>query len=76
MSELVSGWEILSRRTNQPIRHLLATLLQVVMLSTEGMYSSVTWTVRETATGRTCKVAAHSEQEAREKIASGQFDKE
>jgi hypothetical protein len=36
--------------------------------------SSATWTVRETATGIVRKVTARSEQEAGEKIVSGNFD--
>ena len=78
MTEIADGWEIVSRRTNEPARHLLSMLLQIIFIhpETTGFYSSVTWTVRQTATGMVRKVTAWSEQGARDKIALGIFDKE
>lgn len=76
MSQITDGWEIVSRRTNKPIRYLLSMLLQIVLTSETGFYSSVTWTVRQTTTGVVHNVTARSEQEAREKIASEIFDKD
>jgi hypothetical protein len=71
------GWEIVSRRPNEPIR-LLSMLLQIVLMIPEmpAYFSTVTWTVRLTATGVVRKVTARSEQEAREKVALGLFDAE
>jgi hypothetical protein len=78
MTEIADGWEIVSRRTNEPARHLLSMVLQIVFIypETTGFYSTVTWTVRQTAMGAVRKVTARSEQEARDKIALGMFDQE
>ena len=78
MRQINDGWEIVSRRTNNPIRHLLSMLFQIMLIFPEAVpyYSTVTWTVRQTATGIVCKVTARSEQEAMEKIALGIFDKD
>jgi hypothetical protein len=75
MSQITDGWEIVSRRTNEPTR-LLSMLAQIVFLIPEmpWSYSTVTWTVRQTATGVIREVTARSEQEAMEKIAVGLFD--
>jgi hypothetical protein len=64
MTEITDGWEIVSRRTNEPARHLLSMVLQIIFIypETTGFYSSVTWTVRQTATGAVRKVTAWSEQ--------------
>jgi hypothetical protein len=53
-------------------------VLQIIFIypETTGFYSSVTWTVRQTATGVVRKVTAWSEQGARDKIALGIFDRE
>lgn len=76
MSQIADGWDIVSRRTNQPIRHLIGMMLQMVLMAESGFYSTVTWTVRQTASGTVRKVTARSEREAGEKIALGTFDKE
>ena len=78
MTEITDGWEIVSRRTNEPARHLLSMVLQIIFIypETTGFYSSVTWTVRQTATGVVRKVSARSQQEARDKIALAIFDQE
>jgi hypothetical protein len=75
MNQITDGWEIVSRRTNEPIR-LLSMLSQFVLLIAEmpRSYSTVTWTVRQTATGVIREVTARSEQEARDKIACELFD--
>jgi hypothetical protein len=77
MSEITDDWEIVSRRTNEPI-WLLSMLFQIAFLIPEmpGSFSTVTWTVRRTATGVVRKVTARSEQEAWGKIAVGLFDTE
>jgi hypothetical protein len=71
------GWEIVSRQTNEPI-WLLSILFQIVFLIAEmpRSFSTVTWTVRQTATGVIRKVTARSEQEARDKISLELFDAE
>jgi hypothetical protein len=53
-------------------------VLQIIFIypETTGFYSSVTWTVRQTATGVVRKVTARSQQEAGDKIALGIFDQE
>ena len=75
MNQITDGWEIVSRRTNEPIR-LLSMLSQFVLVIPEmpWSYSTVTWTVRQTATGVIREVTARSEQEARDKIACELFD--
>lgn len=76
MTELAPGWEVVARKTNGPIAHLLFILLQIVMLSwPPAGQSSVTFTVRNRATGETRKVTAKSEDEAALLIAQGQFDR-
>jgi hypothetical protein len=74
MTELASGWEIVSFRTNNRLRGLLTMALQIVLTAENGIYSSVTWTVRETSTGAIRKVTARSEVGARQKIAQNLFD--
>jgi hypothetical protein len=76
MSELAPGWEVVARKTNGPIAHLLFLVLQVLMLSwPPATHSSVTFTVRNRATGETRKVTAKSEDEAGLLIAEGRFDR-
>jgi hypothetical protein len=74
MTELAPGWEIVSRRTNNRLRGLLAMALQIVLTAEQGVYSSVTWTIRETSTGATRKVTARSAAGAREKVTQNLFD--
>jgi hypothetical protein len=76
MTEIVPGWEIVARKTRGPIAHLLFVGLQMLLLAPippQG-WSSVTFTVRNRATGETCKVTAKSEEEATLLIAQGRFD--
>ena len=74
MIELAPGWEIVSRRTNNRLRGVLAMALQIVLTAEHGVYSSANWTMRETSTGALRKVTARSEAGAREKIAQNLFD--
>lgn len=74
MTELAPGWEIVSRRTNSRLRGLFAMALQIVLTAEQGVYSSVTWTIREISTGAMRKVTARSEADAREKVARNLFD--
>jgi len=76
MTELGPGWEVVARKTHGPIAHLLLLVLQVLMLSwPPATHSSVTFTVRNRATGETRKVTAKSEDEAALRIAEGRFDR-
>jgi hypothetical protein len=76
MTEIAPGWEIVDRKTRGPIAHLVFMVLQMLMLSwPPATHSSVTFTVRNRATGETRKVTAKSEEEAALLIAQGQFDR-
>jgi hypothetical protein len=75
MRELADGWEIVSRRTDNPIFSLFMMLQVLLGVPEMPTYrSAVTFTVRQTATGQTRKVTARSEQEAKNKIELGLFD--
>jgi hypothetical protein len=77
MDQIADGWEIVSRRTNEP--GWLLSMLAQIMVAIPVMppyFSSVTWTVRETATGAIRSVTARTEQDAKDKIACGLFDGE
>jgi hypothetical protein len=75
MSQIAEGWEIVSCRAGNA-RHLKFMLLQLLFMvpDTPPVYSTATWTVRQTATGMIRTVTAQSEQDAREKIALDLFD--
>ena len=77
MNQISDGWEIVSRRTNEPI-WLLSMLAKIALVIPEvpRSFSTVTWTVREMATGVIRNVTARTEQEARDKIALELFDAE
>ena len=76
--ELMSeGWEIVSRKTNRPwFKSFLMIVLGLVVQDNPGVFSSVTWTVRQKSTGVTRRVTANSKSEAADKIANGWFDAE
>jgi len=75
MSEIAPGWEVVARTTRGPVAHLLLIILQILMLSwPPATHSSVTFTLRNRATGETRKVTAKSEQEAALLVAQGRFD--
>jgi hypothetical protein len=76
MNEIAPGWEVIARKTRGPFAHLLFIVLQILMaLWPPATHSSVTFTVRNRATGETRKVTAESEQAAALRIANGQFDR-
>jgi hypothetical protein len=77
MSEIADGWEVLSCRAKEPW-HLFFMLLQMLVGNPDiaPVYSMATWSVRHTATGVVRKVTARSEQQAKEKIATGIFDED
>jgi hypothetical protein len=75
VKQIADGWEIVSCRAKQPW-HALYMFLQMLVGNPDvaPVFSTATWTVRQTATGAVRKVTACSEQEAAEKIASSDFD--
>jgi len=75
MNQIAPGWEIVSCRAKRPW-HAIYMFLQMIVGNPDIVpaASSATWTVREAATGIVRKVTARSEQEAGEKIVSGNFD--
>jgi hypothetical protein len=75
MTELAPGWEVIARKTRGPIAHMLFIILQVLLISPPVTHSSVTFMVRNRATGETRKVTAKSEEEAALLITQGQFDR-
>ncbi len=74
MSELAPGWEIVAREAPGRLAYLMLILLQVLFLVPPQSHSSVTFTVRNRATGETRKVTANSDEEAAILIAQGRFD--
>jgi hypothetical protein len=76
MSEIAPGWEVVARKTRGPLAHLMFLVLQVLLLSWPPVtHSSVTFTVRNRATGETRKVTAKTVEEAALRIAHGHFDR-
>jgi hypothetical protein len=75
MREIADGWEVVSCRVRQPW-HLIYMLLQMLVGNpdTVPVFSTATWTVRQTATGMERNVTACSREEAKDKIANGVFD--
>jgi hypothetical protein len=67
-------WEVIARKTNKPIRHLLGLFLNMLLISEPFTWSSMTWTVRHAGRGEIRKVTAGSESEAANRIAAGVFD--
>jgi hypothetical protein len=69
-------WDVVSRKTNRPILHLIWILLQIPAAAAPmDIHSSVTWTLRNRSTGETRCVTADSEIEAAERITAGKFDR-
>jgi len=75
MSEIVDGWEVVSCRVKRPW-HMIYMILQMLVGNPDivPVFSTATWTVRQTATGTTRNVTARSKQEARDKIINNAFD--
>lgn len=75
MREIADGWEVLACRAKRPW-HAVFMVLQMLAGNPDivPVFSTATWTVRQTATGMVRKVTARSRREAGEKIASGLFD--
>lgn len=77
MQQIADGWEVVSCRARQPW-HAIFMFVQALVGNPDiaPAVSTATWTVRKTATGMLRKVTARSEQEAGEKILSGNFDED
>jgi|HubBroStandDraft_6_1064221.scaffolds.fasta_scaffold881577_1 hypothetical protein len=75
MREVADGWEVVSCRVKEPW-HVVFAILQMVVGNPDlvPVFSTATWTVRQTATGALRKVTARSRQEARDKITNNIFD--
>jgi hypothetical protein len=75
MREIADGWEVVSCRVEEPW-HVVFAVLQMVVGNPDlvPVFSTATWTVRQTATGALRKVTARSRQEARDKISNSIFD--
>jgi hypothetical protein len=75
MREIADRWEVVSCRVKEPW-HVVFAVLQMVVGNPDlvPVFSTATWTVRQTATGALRKVTARSRQEARDKISNSIFD--
>jgi hypothetical protein len=75
MGEIVDGWEVVSCRVKQPW-HAIYMVLQMLFGNPDivPVFSTATWTVRQTETGKVRKVTARSRQEAKDKIINNVFD--
>jgi archaeosine-15-forming tRNA-guanine transglycosylase len=74
MDQSFGEWEIVARKTNNPIRHLIGIVLQMFLMAQPATFSSMTWTLRNSRTGETRKVTAKSETEAALRATDGEFD--
>jgi hypothetical protein len=77
MREIVDGWEVVSCRVKEPW-HIIYIVLQMLVGNPDivPVFSTATWTVRQTATGTVRKVTARSRQEAKDKIINSAFDED
>jgi hypothetical protein len=75
MPELVDGWEVISCRVKRPW-HVIYMILQMLVGNPDivPVFSTATWTIRQTATGTVRKVTARSRQEAKNKVVNSDFD--
>ena len=75
MPELVDGWEVISCRVKRPW-HVIYMILQMLVGNPDivPVFSTATWTLRQTATGTVRKVTARSRQEAKNKVVNSDFD--
>lgn len=76
MADAFGEWQIVARKTNKPIRHLIGIALQMFFMAEPATFSSMTWTLRNSRTGETRKVTAKSETEAALRASAGEFDPE
>ena len=77
MREIVEGWEVVSCRVKEPW-HIIYMALQMLVGNPDivPVFSTATWTVRQTETGAERNVTARSRQEAKDKIINSIFDKD
>jgi hypothetical protein len=73
-SKPLGEWQVVARKTNRPIRHLIGMFFSMLLMTEPMTWSSVTWTLRHRVTGETRKVTADSEAEAELKVLAGAFD--
>jgi hypothetical protein len=75
MSEKHFGaWEVVGRKTNNWLLHLIGIAFQAISFAEPITFSSVTWSLRHIETGETRKVTARSEAQAAARVAAGDFD--
>ena len=74
MTEIAPGWDLVAQKTNRPLLHMFFILLQALMEFPPANRSSVTFTVRNRASGAIRKVTADSVDEAAILVAQGRFD--
>jgi hypothetical protein len=76
MQESFGEWQIVARKTNNPICYLMGIVLQMLFMAEPTTFSSMTWTLRNSRTGETRKITAKSEAEAALRASAGAFDPE
>jgi hypothetical protein len=74
MADLSTDWELVSRKAGQRPRGLVAALKRRFSFGSAAQVHHTTWTVRHKTTGLVRKLTAHTELEAKVKIANGLFD--
>jgi len=74
MPHLFTDWELVSRKARKPSRSLFVTIRQFFSSGAAETAQPATWTVRHKSTGLVRRLTAHTELEARVKIANGLFD--
>jgi hypothetical protein len=74
MTDLSTDWELVSRRTQRRPRGLVAALRRHFSSRPTAHGYDTTWTVRHRTTGLVRRLTAHTELEAKVKIANGLFD--
>jgi hypothetical protein len=74
--QVADDWEVLSRKPDEAF-WMLAILAQLALIIPQmpATFAAAIWTVRQKSTGVVRKLTARSEEEARQKIALGLFDR-
>ncbi len=68
---MIGDWDIISRKTNKRWWNLFVMLFgSLVLTDNPGIYSTVTWVLRNRSTGETRSITARSEHEMRDRIAA------
>ena len=76
MADIAPDWEIIARKTNRAWLNLFFIVLQTLLVYPPDNRSSVTFTLRNRASGELRKVTADSMEEAAILVAQGEFDSE